>query len=141
MSDISEKDLKLCLKVAKVIALQSSAVRAQVGCVVYNKRTRNIVSIGYNGTPSGDSNVCEVDGKTKSNVIHAEVNALKKIFIFKKKDYVVCVTHAPCVNCARAIIEKGIREVYYLYPYGDGRGLKELSDCGVLVKRVLWDGI
>lgn len=141
MSDISEKDLKLCLKVAKVIALQSSAVRAQVGCVVFNKRSRNIVSIGYNGTPVGDSNVCEENGKTKDTVIHAEVNALKKIVIFKKKDYALCVTHAPCVGCAKAIIKKGIREVYYLYPYGDGLGLKLLSDAGVHVKRVLWDGI
>jgi dCMP deaminase len=135
---IPDKDIILCLKVAKVIALQSTAIRAQVGCVIYCKKSRNIISMGYNGMPMGMSNVCEENNRTKAEVIHAEVNALKKLSFFKKFGKTLFVTHAPCLNCAKELKKSFISSVYYLYPYGDGRGLEFLREHNIEVKRVLW---
>ena len=71
--------------------------------------------MGYNGTPSGMDNQCEIDGVTKPEVLHAESNAILKC----AKDgsstdgAALYITMSPCVNCAKLIIQAGVKEVYY----------------------------
>jgi dCMP deaminase len=143
MTQIPDKDLRLYAKLVNVIRVQSSAIRAQVGCVIIHPTSRNIVSFGYNGTPAGDSNTCEIDGVTKAEVIHAEINAIRKLSWLQRivnHDYVAIVSHTPCLGCSQALVNAKIRHVYYLMPYGDGSGVDYLQQHGVSVKRLMIPG-
>lgn len=139
---IPQKDLRLYTKLIQVIRAQSTASRAQVGCVIIDSNSRNIISFGYNGMPAGDSNVCEEAGRTKDEVIHAEVNAIRKLNWFQRwwcRRYVCIVSHMPCISCSQTLVKFGIRHVYYLTPYGDGKGVEYLISKGCRVKRILVD--
>lgn len=132
-------DIKFCIKTARLLASRSRATRAKVGCVIWDRKKRTVVGIGFNGTVPGADNTMEVDGKTLPTVIHAEVNAISKVGWWTRRRSILFVTHSPCYNCAVEIVKSGIREVYYIEPYGDARGLKYLSDNKISVKRLLWE--
>jgi dCMP deaminase len=126
------------MDVAKRFAELSSAVRLQVGAIIVKED--RIVSIGYNGMPSGWSNICEdtnEDGglKTKPEVIHAEANAIAKLAKSTEsgKDATMFLTHAPCIDCAKQIFTAGIKTVYYEKDYRSSDGLKFLTECGVMI--------
>ena len=135
------EDIKFCAKTARLLASRSRATRAKVGCVIWHLKKRTIVGVGYNGTMPGHDNTMEADGKTLPEVIHAEINAIRKVGWFARRKSVLFVTHSPCYNCAVAIVRSGIKEVYYIEPYGDSRGLQYLVTNGVSVKRLLWDNV
>lgn len=135
---IHNEDMRFAIQTARALASRSRATRARVGCIIWDKKLRTIVSLGYNGTLPGEDNTMEKDGKTLASVVHAEVNALKKLsFWAPASRYCLIVTHAPCLNCAAEIVASGIREVYYCEFYGSAAGLTYLQDHGVAVKRVL----
>ena len=130
---------------AERFAQLSSAKRLQVGAVVV--KDNRIISIGYNGMPSGWTNECEEivetheDGgvvtKTKDEVIHAEANAISKLA--KSGDSgdnadLFC-THAPCVHCAKMIYGAGIKKVFYRNSYRDDLGLQFLQKCGIDIEK------
>ena len=131
---------------AERFAQLSSAKRLQVGAVVV--KDERIISIGYNGMPSGWSNECEeqIHGsddtvylKTKDEVIHAEANAIIKLA--KSGDRgngadLFC-THAPCIHCAKLIYGAGISKVYYRDTYRDNLGLEFLEKCNIEIERVV----
>ena len=118
------KDQKFFIEVAKLAALQSSAIRLQVGAVVCDTRG-DMVAYAYNGTVRGMDNCCEdefhnEDGGsylvTKPDTIHAEPNliahaARRGISI---DGGTVFLTHSPCMPCAALMIQAGIKEVYFL---------------------------
>lgn len=141
------------LNAAKAYAELSHAVRLKVGAVIV--RDDRIVSIGYNGTPSGRDNICEEEVPddeqagifpqlpmmklvSKPEVCHAEMNAI----MFSARNGVstngcsVYITHSPCYECAKMIVQSGIREVFYETPYRDTSSLKFLEECGVTVKKI-----
>lgn len=126
------KHVAMYLKIAQTLAEQSSAARLKVGALVV--RDDRILSIGYNGTPAGWSNVCEDDSNlTKPEVIHAEMNALFKLARDGEagKGATMFVTHSPCMECAKAISLVGIRKVHYLTEYRDLKGVTYLTEHGV----------
>lgn len=131
-------DIQYCVDVVKITARRSRARRAQVGCVIWDVRKRSIVSMGYNGTPAGTSNVMEVDDKTLPEVIHAEANALRKLsrFAWFSRPYVLFVTHLPCLNCAKMILQYPIQQVYYLENYGSAAGLNVLRASDIAIHRL-----
>lgn len=138
----------------------SSAVRLRVGAVVV--KDNRIISIGYNGTPTGWDNVCEDkiycdDGdyseqllpkdanqwmnyklKTKDEVIHAEANAISKLARSNESGLgsSMFITHAPCVHCAKLIYGAGINTVYYRKSYRDELGIDFLNKCNIEVNKV-----
>ena len=133
-------------RIAEETARLSSAKKLQVGCVIV--KDNRILSVGYNGTPSGWDNECEevvppnewVDyeqQKTKPEVLHAEANALMKLAqsTESSKDAIVFVTHTPCIECAKLIYQAGIKEVYYINEYNatKGCGQQFLEKAGVEV--------
>jgi dCMP deaminase len=123
----------------------SSAKRLQVGAVVV--KDNRIISIGYNGMPSGWTNECEEvvefheDGgvitKTKDEVIHAEANAILKLARDGESGSgaTLFCTHAPCVHCAKLIYGAGISSVYYRTSYRDELGIDFLNKCNIEVKK------
>jgi dCMP deaminase len=119
---MKEKFKRAFIDVAKRFSELSSASRAKVGAIIV--KDNRVISIGYNGMPSGWDNQCEVDGKTKLEVLHAETNAIAKVAQSSEscRDAVLFCTHMPCIECAKLIHQSGISKVYYAHDYKAAKG-------------------
>lgn len=137
---MKKKFVDYFMNVAEETAKLSYARRLKVGAVIV--KDRNIISFGYNGTPAGMENDCEEkvwtqDGdytfQTKPEVIHAEANAICKLARQGNsgQDSEMFLTHAPCVECAKLIIQSGIKTVYWRNQYRDNTGLELLHKAGI----------
>lgn len=123
------------LRMARIWAENSYCKRRQVGALVV--KDKMIISDGYNGTPAGFENVCEDDnGVTKAYVLHAEANAITKLARSGNNSdgSTLYVTAAPCIECAKLIIQAGIKRVVYAdrYRLADGIDLLERAHIDVL---------
>ena len=120
------------IEMAGVWARNSYCKRRQVGALLV--KDRMIISDGYNGTPSGFENVCEDEnGVTKPYVLHAEANAITKVAKSNNSSEgaTLYVTDAPCMECAKLIIQAGIRRVVYNKDYRNTEGLELLERAGI----------
>lgn len=135
---MKKKWINAFMDTAERFAQLSSAKRLHVGAVVV--QDNRIISIGYNGMPSGWTNECEgEDGKTKNEVIHAEANAILKLARDGERGNgadLFC-THAPCIQCAKLIYGAGIKKVYYRDTYRDTLGVDFLQKCNIPVEQVI----
>ena len=134
------------MKTAEVFAELSSARRLHVGAIIV--KDDRIISIGYNGMPSGWDNNCEDELKwpngeiqfltTKSEVLHAETNAIAKLARSTESGNgaTLFVTHAPCLDCAKLVYQSGINSVYYRESYRSDDGLQFLEKAGVQVEKI-----
>ena len=124
---MKSKFIKAHLQVARVYGQLSTATRLKVGCIIV--KDDRIISIGYNGMPSGASNVCEENGKTKPEVFHAEANAITKLAKSSESSEgaYMFVTHAPCLDCAKLILQSGIQELHYEISYKKDDGINLLK--------------
>lgn len=123
---------KRYLRMARVWAENSYCTRRQVGALIVKEKM--IISDGYNGTPSGFENVCEDDnGLTKPYVLHAEANAITKIARSGNNSdgATLYVTASPCIECAKLIIQAGIRRVIYGEQYRLSDGVDLLKRAGI----------
>lgn len=123
---------KRYLRMALIWAENSYCQRRQVGCLVV--KDNRIISDGYNGTPSGFENVCEDDNDvTKPYVLHAEANAITKLARSHNNSdgATLYVTDAPCIECAKLIIQSGIKRVVFLRQYRLTEGLDLLKRAGL----------
>ncbi len=120
------------MKMAQEWANMSHCERRKVGCLLVKDKT--IISDGYNGTPRGFENACELDdGTTKWYVLHAETNAIAKIAKSNQdsEGSTLYVTLSPCTECAKLIYQSGIIKVFYLEEYRDTTGLEFLRKAGI----------
>ena len=125
---------KRYLQMARVWAGNSYCQRRQVGALIVKERM--IISDGYNGTPSGFENVCEDEaGLTKPYVLHAEANAITKIARSGNNSdgATLYVTDSPCIECAKLIIQAGIRRVVFSKKYRLTDGIDLLRRAGIQV--------
>jgi dCMP deaminase len=128
---------KRYLKMARIWAENSYCERRKVGAIVV--KDQMIISDGYNGTPSGFENVCEDEnGVTKPYVLHAEANAISKVAQSgnSSKDATLYVTASPCLECAKLIIQAGIKRVVYRDSYRLTDGVDLLRRAGIEVEQV-----
>ena len=122
------------LRMARIWAENSYCVRRQVGALVV--KDKMIISDGYNGTPSGIENVCEDDNNvTKPYVLHAEANAITKLARSNNNSdgATIYITASPCIECAKLIIQAGIKRVVYGEKYRLTDGIELLRRAGVEV--------
>lgn len=134
-----ERD-NLYMSVAHEVPRCSYAMRLQVGAVI--ARGDRILSEGFNGTPKGFPNVCEDDhNHTLSYVLHAESNALSKLTrsTESSEGATIYVTHAPCVECAKLIIQSRIKRVVYCNAYRIADGIDLLRRAGIKVEQIQKD--
>jgi dCMP deaminase len=122
---------KSYIEMAHVWANNSYCDRRKVGALLV--KDRMIISDGYNGTPSGFENVCEDEGGiTKAYVLHAEANAITKVAKSNNSSQgaTLYVTDSPCIECAKLIIQAGIKRVVYdrKYRITDGLDLLERAE-------------
>jgi dCMP deaminase len=157
---MKQKFIDAHMKVAEVYAGLSSARRLHVGAIIV--KDDRIISIGYNGMPSGWDNNCENkiycdDGDyseqqlpktsnlpwkrykliTKPEVLHAETNAIAKLAKSTESGdgAKLFVTHAPCLDCAKLVYQSGIDSVYYRNSYRSTAGIEFLEKCGIKVEQ------
>ncbi len=134
---LAEKQLQLdkrYLRMARIWAENSYCIRRQVGALIV--KDKMIISDGFNGTPSGFENICEdEDGKTKAYVLHAEANAITKVAKSANASdgATLYVTTSPCIECAKLIIQSGIKKVVYCEPYRIDDGIRLLKRAGIEV--------
>ena len=122
------------LEMARIWAKNSYCTRRQVGALVV--KNNMIISDGYNGTPSGFENICEDDnGVTKPYVLHAEANAITKLARSSNNSdgATIYITASPCIECAKLIIQAGIRRVVYGEKYRLMDGIELLERAGIEV--------
>ena len=119
---------------ARIWAENSYCKRRQVGALVV--KDKMIISDGYNGTPSGFENVCEDNNVTKPYVLHAEANAITKLARSSNNSEgsTLYVTASPCIECAKLIIQSGIKRVVYAEKYRLDDGIKLMQRAGIKVE-------
>ncbi len=120
------------LRMARIWAENSYCVRRQVGALVV--KDGMIISDGYNGTPSGFENVCEDENNvTKPYVLHAEANAITKLARSSNNSdgSTIYITASPCIECAKLIIQSGIKRVVYGENYRLTDGIDLLKRAGI----------
>lgn len=125
------------MQIAYQTAKLSYAERRKVGCIII--KDEQIVSFGYNGTPKGFDNCCEKNDCTLPSVLHAESNAITKIAksTMSSNGATLYTTTSPCFDCAKLIIQAGIKEVYYSESYRNMDGVELLKEAGIKVEEVI----
>ena len=144
---MKEKFVSAYMDVAERFAELSSARRLHVGAIVV--KDDRIISIGYNGMPSGWDNNCEFEYKnpqtkiteliTRPEVLHAETNCIAKLAKSNESGMgaTMFITHAPCLDCAKLIYQSGISSVLYRNSYRDTSGVTFLEKSGVKIIQVI----
>ena len=147
---IKDKFISAYMDVAERFSQLSTAKRLQVGAIVV--KDDRIISIGYNGMPTGWDNTCEdyfdeydpatnhrwVSTKTKPEVLHAETNAISKLAKSTEAGdgATMFCTHAPCIDCAKLIYQSGIKQLFYMHQYRSTAGIEFLEKCKITVQQV-----
>jgi len=145
---MKQKYIDAHMKVAETYANLSTATRLKVGSIVV--KDDRIISIGYNGMPSGWTNECEdiirtgndteakYTTKSKPEVLHAETNAIAKLARSSESglDATMFITHAPCLDCAKLIYQSGISKVYYRNSYRETTGVEFLLKGGIEIEQI-----
>ena len=132
---------KAYLAMAHSWSMLSRAKRLKVGCLVV--KDGQVISNGYNGTPSGFSNECELNGETKPEVLHAESNAIAKLArsTSSSEGATLYCTHSPCFDCAKLIIQAGIKRVVYTKQYRCIDGIELLLSSGITINNITLDNV
>ena len=122
------------IKMALIWAENSYCKRRKVGALIVKEKM--IISDGYNGTPAGFENICEdEDNHTFPYVLHAEANAITKVACSNNSSEgaTLYVTSSPCIECAKLIIQAGIRRVVFSEHYRLHDGIDLLEQAGIQV--------
>lgn len=151
---MKQRFIDLYMDFARRVSQLSYARRLQVGAVIVKDDT--VISYGYNGTPAGWDNNCEMHplvmdpntGEiiektemlvTRPEVLHAERNAIDKLAKrggFGGEGASMFITHAPCLECAKSIFGTGIKEIYYEEDYRSEDGIYFLKKCGIKIEKI-----
>ena len=143
------------MRVAEIWATRSYARRKKVGAVIV--RDKRSIAEGYNGTPTGFDNNCElevekkyetsnpdnadtyIDLVTKPEVLHAELNCLMKVARSTESTdgCTLYVTLSPCIECSKMIIQAGIKRVVFREKYRIDDGVELLKKAGIQVDQLI----
>lgn len=125
------------LRLAASWAKLSHCNRKQVGAIIVKDAI--IISDGYNGTPAGFDNCCENEiGETHWYVLHAEANAILKVAKSTNncKDATLYLTHSPCKDCSKLVLQSGIKRLVYQEEYKDTSGIDFLKSAGLDIEQI-----
>ena len=125
------------MQIARTIAeMRSYDPRLKVGAIIVTADNTRMLSLGYNGSACGMPNVPESLEPGKSGFVHAEINCCIKCDYHVTQDKVMYVTHSPCLDCAKVLLNANIKCVVYDQPYRDMSGVELLKSAGVAVYSV-----
>lgn len=123
------------MNITRTVAERSYDPRLKVGAIIVSDDNTRLLSLGYNGNYRGGPNQPDSIDAGLSGFIHAEVNALVKCDYNFNRKKVMYLTHSPCVQCAKVIINANISHVIYDEEYRDISGVTLLSSSDVMVNR------
>lgn len=126
---------EIWMNVAELMAKRSHHPTFKVGAIVTSNDNTQILSVGYNGNEAGGENEPESCEPGMSGLLHAEINCLLKMDYNNPKDKTMWLTLSPCQQCAKAIVNSGIKNVIYRDEYRDNRGLEILLKSGIKVEK------
>ena len=118
---------QIWMSMAEIIAQRSHHPTFKVGAIIVTDDNTQVLSVGYNGNAAGLPNIPDSSVPGCSGLIHAEINALLKLDYNNPKNKKMYLTLSPCLDCAKAIINSGIKEVIYKEDYRDSKGIEILS--------------
>ncbi len=122
------------MRMAEELAKRSTCARSRVGSVITTGDLTQVLGIGYNGNARGLPNGCDSPEPGKCGCLHSEANALIKAGA-QVEGKIMFVTMAPCVMCAKMVVNSNVRRVYYRDAYRDPAGLDVLAQAGVETRR------
>ena len=125
---------ELWIQMAELVSKRSVDPKFKVGCVIVSKDNTRVLALGYNGDHKGGANERDSMQSGQSGFIHAEINALIKADFANHQDKIMYVTHSPCYMCSKAIINAGIKEVYYKNLFNE-EALKFLNNYIPVIQR------
>ena len=123
------------MTIAKTVAERSYDPRLKVGTIIVSDDNTRLLALGYNGNYRGGPHQPDSNDPGHSGFIHAEVNALVKCDYNFNRNKIMYLTHSPCQQCAKLIVNANISEVVYDQEYRDVSGLTILRTCGIVVNR------
>ncbi len=125
---------QIYLKLAETLAARSTCKRLQVGTVITTTDFRKVLAVGYNGNATGLPNCCDRDEPGNCGCLHSEENAVINCDAPRSIEKVVFVTHLPCVQCAKRLINLGnVKRVLYLQDYRIRDSITLLQSVGIEV--------
>lgn len=125
------------LQLAKTLAARSTCSRLQVGTVITSTDFRKVLAVGYNGNATGLPNHCDREEAGNCGCLHSEENAVINCDAPRHIEKVVFVTHLPCVQCAKRLINLGnVRTVYYGQEYRIKDSIDLLNSVGIQVQHL-----
>lgn len=124
------------LELARALARRSTCQRLQVGTVITSTDFRKVLAVGYNGNATGLRNSCDRDEPGNCGCLHSEENAVINCDAPRMIDKLVFVTHLPCVQCAKRLINLGnVRAVFYGQDYRIRDSIHLLESVGIRVEK------
>jgi dCMP deaminase len=125
------------MDLARTLSARSTCRRLQVGTVITSTDFRKVLAVGYNGNATGLANSCDRDEPGNCGCLHSEENAVINCDAPRFIEKVVFVTHLPCVQCAKRLINLGnVKKVYYGEDYRIKDSLELLKTVGIAVERL-----
>ncbi len=123
---------KIYLDLARTLAERSTCKRLQVGTVITSTDYRKVLAVGYNGNATGLHNGCDRDEPGNCGCLHSEENAVINCDAPRFMEKLVFVTHLPCIQCAKRLINLGnVKKVYYSQDYRIRDSLELLKSVGI----------
>jgi len=123
------------MSIARTVAERSYDPRLKVGAIIVSKDNTRLLSLGYNGNYRGGPNEPDSLDPGQSGFIHAEMNALVKCDYNFNQDKIMYLTHSPCVQCAKLIVNANISRIVYETEYRNIEGIRIIESCGIDVIR------
>ncbi len=125
------------IELAKTLAERSTCHRLQVGTVITSTDYRKVLAVGYNGNATGLPNHCDREEAGNCGCLHSEENAVINCDSPRSVEKVVFVTHLPCVQCAKRLINLGnVKKVYYYQEYRIRDSIEVLKHVGIEVEHI-----
>lgn len=123
---------EIYLQLAKTLSQRSTCKRLQVGTVITTTDFRKVLAVGYNGNATGLPNQCDREEPGNCGCLHSEENAVINCDAPRITEKIAFVTHLPCVQCAKRLINLGnVKAVYYAEEYRIKDSLDLLKSVGI----------
>lgn len=128
---------EIYIELAKILAARSTCVRLQVGTVITSTDFRKVLAIGYNGNATGLANHCDREEPGNCGCLHSEENAVINCDSPRQIEKMVFVTHLPCVQCAKRLINLGnVKKIFYAQDYRVRDSVEVLKSVGIEIEQI-----
>ena len=128
---------EIYLNLATTLAKRSTCRRLQVGTVITSTDFRKVLAVGYNGNATGLHNGCDRDEPGNCGCLHSEENAVINCDAPRTTEKFVFVTHLPCVQCAKRLINLGnVKAIFFGEDYRIRDSVRLLESVGIRVEKL-----